>query len=442
MSYEEALAWIHSLARFGSRLGLERITRLLELLDNPHHGLRVVHVGGTNGKGSVTAVTASILREAGYRVGRYISPYLEDFRERITLDDRPIPPDRLASLVARVRPAADQMIRAGQDSPTEFEVVTALGFLYFAEEAADFVCLEVGLGGRYDATNVVRTPEVAAITTIALDHTEQLGRTPERIAWEKGGIIKAGRPVVTGVTSPGPLAVLEDIARRQGSRMLCAGRDFRWEPRQVGPDGQTFDLDSARHYRGLALALRGRHQLHNAAIAVVCAEVMEDDGVRIGEAAIRRGLALTHWPGRLELLQGDPEVLLDAAHNPEGARALAQALAELWPDRRKVLVMGVLADKDAEAMLGELVGATDAMVCARPLSPRALPPERLAALAGRLAGSPGRALPLVVAEDLDGALERGRELARPDGLVVVAGSIYLVGAARSTLRRKGYAVEG
>ncbi|MDQ7794004.1 MAG: folylpolyglutamate synthase/dihydrofolate synthase family protein [bacterium] len=439
MNYREALSWIHSLGRFGSRLGLERIRRLLDLLGNPHSRVPIIHVGGTNGKGSVTALTASVLESAGYRTGRYTSPYLEDFRERIVLGGQMIGRRRMASLTAKVRQAAERMVLAGEDSPTEFEVVTALGFLYFAEEAADFVCLEVGLGGRADATNVVETPRVVAITTIGLDHTRELGDTPESIAGEKAGIIKAGCPVVTGVTAPGPLAVLEDIARLRGAPLYRAGRDFRWEAGESRPGGQTFSLWASREYAGLGLALAGPHQLANAAVAVVCAEILEGQGVVVGEAAIREGLAAVRWPGRLELIEGSPGIVLDAAHNREGAAALGEALNRLWPGRRKVLVMGVLADKDAPGMLAELVPRVEALICCRPLSPRALAPSTLAGMASSMAG---QTVPILVEEAIPAALRRALRVAGREDLVVVAGSLYLVGAARHAVRRLGYPVDG
>ncbi|MEW6398201.1 MAG: folylpolyglutamate synthase/dihydrofolate synthase family protein [Bacillota bacterium] len=427
MEYEEALEYIHGLGRFGSRLGLERITRLLELAGNPQEGLRVIHVAGTNGKGSVTAMAASVLTAAGYRVGMYVSPYLEEFRERIQVDGQCIPERDVGAWVKRLRPLADRVVAAGMDHPTEFEFITLVAMCYFAARRVDYAVLEVGLGGRFDATNVISQPLACVISNIALDHTDRLGQTVAKIAFEKAGIIKPGRPVVTGARDPDALEVIARVARDRGAPLLVAGQDFTWQERYCDWRGQELDLHCpTREFCGLHVPLAGRHQQGNTACAVTALEV----GVPgLPERAVREGVAGCRWPGRLEVLGERPLVVIDAAHNADGAAALREAL-EMFPRRRLVMVLGILRDKNAEAMVGLLAPAADVLVVTSPVSPRAGNPERIAELARPLCGE------VRVEPDLAAALEGGLAAASPEDMVVVAGSIYLIGPARSLLRAR------
>lgn len=427
MEYEEALAYIHGLGRFGSRLGLERITRLLDLAGRPHSDLRVIHVAGTNGKGSVTALVASVLQAAGYRTGMYVSPYLEDFRERIQVDGQCIPERDLAAWVESLRPLADRVVAEGLDHPTEFEFITLLAMCYFAARRVDYVALEVGLGGRFDATNVVAQPLACVISNIALDHTDRLGHTLGEIAFEKAGIIKPGCPVVTGARDPEALEVIARVAREKGSRLLVAGEDFSWQERYCDWRGQRVDLDCPdRRFADLFIPLVGRHQQSNTACAVTALEV----GVPgLPERTVREGVAGCRWPGRLEVLAESPLVVIDAAHNPDGAAALRQAL-DLFPRRRLVMVLGVLKDKNAEAMVPLLAPLADLLVATTPVGPRAGAPERIAHLARPLCRE------VAVEPDLADALEVALGAAAPQDMVLVAGSIYLVGPARALLRQR------
>ncbi|MEW5932156.1 MAG: folylpolyglutamate synthase/dihydrofolate synthase family protein [Bacillota bacterium] len=427
MEYEEALAYIHGLGRFGSRLGLERITRLLDLAGRPHSDLRVIHVAGTNGKGSVTALVASVLQAAGYRTGMYVSPYLEDFRERIQVDGQCIPERDLAAWVESLRPLADRVVAEGLDHPTEFEFITLLAMCYFAARRVDYVALEVGLGGRFDATNVVAQPLACVISNIALDHTDRLGHTLGEIAFEKAGIIKPGCPVVTGARDPEALEVIARVAREKGSRLLVAGEDFSWQERYCDWRGQRVDLDCPdRRFADLFIPLVGRHQQSNTACAVTALEV----GVPgLPEGTVREGVAGCRWPGRLEVLAESPLVVIDAAHNPDGAAALRQAL-DLFPRRRLVMVLGVLKDKNAEAMVPLLAPLADLLVATTPVGPRAGAPERIAHLARPLCRE------VAVEPDLADALEVALGAAAPQDMVLVAGSIYLVGPARALLRQR------
>lgn len=428
MTYAQALAYIHGLHRFGSKPGLERIAALLAGLGHPEARLDFLHVAGTNGKGSVTAMLAAALEEHGLSTGRYTSPYLERWNERISLNGLDIPDADVAALAERVRPVADGVGAALGSPLTEFEVVTAMALDWFASRGAEAVAWETGLGGRFDATNIVQQPLVAVITNIGFDHMDVLGDTLAAIAAEKAGIIKPGRPVVTGAVGEA-LEVIADTAARLGSALTTVGpagggATVQWAPGRAALDGQELDVSGP----GWALAslrvpLLGAHQLANAAIAVAA---LKQAGVSDG--AIRRGLARVRWPGRLEVLSRAPLVVIDGAHNADGAEALRRAIEGVFHRRPNVLVLGILADKSVEAMVERLVPLADRVICTEPLSPRALPADRLAELVSRW-GVPAEAMPAA-----EGALARGLELAGESGFLLVTGSLYLVGHARGWLR--------
>lgn len=427
MQYAEALDYIHGLQRFGSRLGLERISRLLEAAGHPEEELRVIHVAGTNGKGSVTAMVTAILRAAGYSVGMYVSPFLEEFRERIQMDGECISEADLAHWAELLRPLAERMGQECGEYPTEFEFVTLVALCYYAARRVDLAVLEVGLGGRYDATNVVSDPVACVISNIALDHTDRLGKTLGEIAFEKAGIVKAGRPVVTGAREEEALRVIAQACEERDAPLYVAGRDFSWQERHCDYRGQSIDLHGLRgYYPDLRLSLLGRHQQSNAACAVAALEAGGLQG--IDEMAIRRGLETCRWPGRLEVLGQHPLVVIDAAHNPDGVAALTRALP-LFPYRRLVAVLGILKDKDAESMVAALAPRADVLIATAPTGSRAGRPERIAGLARPYTGK-------VWAEaDITSALKMALAEAGPEDMVLVAGSIYLVGPARTWLRQ-------
>jgi dihydrofolate synthase/folylpolyglutamate synthase len=435
--YDRALEWIHSTMRFGSRMGLERIRKLVELLGNPEKRPEYVHVAGTNGKGSVTAMVASALSVNGYKTGRYISPYLEDFRERISVGDRMISREDLVELVGVVKPAVEQMVKEGADHPTEFEVVTALAFLYYALQGCDYVALEVGLGGRFDATNII-TPAVSVITTISLDHTERLGDTVEKIAFEKAGILKPGVPVVTAVSEEEALRVIKAGAEDLGSPLFTVSNrrraDVTWEEVSYSMEGQVIDIRGPGfRYEKLYVPLLGRHQQENAAVAVAALEFGKpknrEGKFRLDRSAIKHGIATTVWPGRLEVMSRHPLIILDGAHNPEGAKALRDSLVS-FPKRRTVCVVGILGDKSYKETTGLIAPLCDEVIVTKPATPRSLDPELLS-------GEVKRHVPSVTVEpDLHKALEEAMTRAGQDDMVLVTGSLYLVGAARTYISSK------
>lgn len=444
MDYHSALNYLHSFYRFGGQLGLERLRRLLELLGNPQEGLKIIHVAGTNGKGSVTAMVARSLEAAGYRVGRYTSPHLEEFTERMSINGRDIAPERVAELVERIQPVVEQVLTEGYPPPTEFEVITAVAFLYFWEERVDFVSLEVGLGGTYDATNVVREPLVTVITSIGLDHTERLGDTLVKIAGEKAGIIKTGAQVVTSAQPPEVLAVIREVAASRGCAVWLAAPDgfttpwsdwagvVTWVERESTLLGQVVDLRGPfGEWPAVELSLVGRHQQQNAATAVAALEALRRQGIALSVEAIRTGLATTSWPGRLEIVGKKPLLILDGAHNPDGARVLARAIRELFPPGRLILVTGLVTGKASAEIFAELLPLVQHVIITRASTPRAADPLSLLEEVRRF-GVPADAVP-----DLEEALARALLLAGPDDIVLVAGSLYLVGDLRALLRRKG-----
>ncbi len=430
MHYEEALDWIHSIARFGMNQGLERIEALLDLLGNPHRSCKYLHIGGTNGKGSTAAFAAAMLEEAGYRVGLYTSPYLVQFTNRMAINGRDIPRKRLVELVNKVKPlvekiAADPVL--GQ--PTEFEVVTALAFCYFAEESPDIVVLEVGLGGRLDATNVVQ-PLVTAIATISLEHTQVLGNTVEEIAREKAGIIKNGAPVVTEAGG-GALPVLEAVCREKQVPLYQLGKDFHAESETRNVGGQVFHYRGlSREYDDLFIPLLGDYQINNAALAIAAMEMLCNNGFSIPEATLRAGLEKTRWPGRLEVLRRSPLIVVDGAHNLEAFQGLQRGVRQTFEYGKLILVLGILSDKAAENILAEILPLADRLILTKPNSPRAANPEALQKIVSGMMPE----LPCDISEEIPAAVDMALKQAGDEDLVLIAGSLYLVSDARQYLK--------
>ncbi len=420
MISRDPLAYLSSLQGMGVRLDLGPTRRLLGRLGNPQESFDAVLVAGTNGKGSIAALIASVLGRAGYRVGLYTSPHLVDVRERIQVGGR---------LISRgdLRERAGEVREAVREDVTYFEFTTALAFLHFLRAGVDVAVLEVGLGGRLDATNVVR-PKVGVISNISLEHRAYLGRRLADIAREKAGIVKPGGRLVTAARQKAVLETLEAIARERGARIYRVGRDIRV---RVRGDGVFSYFGLERNIPELRLGLRGRHQVINAACAVGAVELLEGGGFRVDEESIREGIAACRWPGRLEVLRENPAVVIDGAHNPAGASSLRKALEEDFPRRRLILVFGVLSDKDHRGMLRRLVPLADHVIVTRPREDRALPPG----VAARFVRGMGKRVEVV--EKSEQALAHALALAGKDDLVLVTGSLYLVGEARSRLAAPG-----
>ena len=406
--------------------GLRRTAVLLDRLGRPQDHYGAVHVGGSKGKGSTCAMLAAVLRAAGYRVGLSTSPHLHTWRERITVDGEPVDEPTFAALTCRAVTAAEALEAEEPDLGriTTFELLTAMGLDHFAAAGCDVAVVEVGLGGTYDATNVL-TPLVAAITRLDLEHVAALGDTLEAIAGAKAGIVKPGRPVVVSPQPPEALAVIEAAAVERASPLLAGDRDWYWSGSwrrfdAVGPWG---------HYGELRLGLPGAHQVENACTALAALWCLRDAGLPVAEAAIRKGLARVTWPGRFErvIRPQAPAVVLDGAHTPAAAAALATALAEEYPGRRAVVVLGTSADKDAAALARALAPVASTVVATRSGNPRAADAETVAT------GPRQVGLTAEVVPDVRQAVARAIELAGPAGLVLVTGSLFVVAEARETL---------
>ena len=422
MTLDEALGYIHRVDWRGSVPGLSRIDALLDKLCHPERAVKYIHITGTNGKGSTCAMTVSVLRAAGYRTGLYTSPYIRRFNERMQINGVPIPDDDLCALVAEIQPLADSMA----DHPTEFELVTAIGLTWFARHHCDVVVCEVGMGGEFDATNVIPAPEVAALTNIGLDHTAFLGSTVEAIAATKSGIIKPGCHAVLYPCPPSVEQVVVARCRTAGVPLTVA--DFNaLRPVSHSLDGQTFDWPGLP---GLRLPLLGQHQLHNAAVALTILDILRRRGWHISDDAIRAGLAATEWPGRFQIVRRAPIVILDGGHNPQCMEALAQNVSDYLSSYPLTVLTGVLGDKDYAHMYGQLAAQAARFVTVTPRNLRALPAAHLAEMLSAL-GKPVTACS-TIAQGVDTALS----LTPPDGAVLCCGSLYLLGDVLDELDRR------
>lgn len=424
MTYSQAVGFLYGVQKHGIKLGLETMRALSRRLGNPHRGYRALHIGGTNGKGSTAAMAASILQAAGYRVGLYTSPHLVDFRERIRVNGTMISEADVARLTDIVKKLG------GPDlSPTFFEYTTAIAFQFFADEKVDVAVLEVGLGGRFDATNIVE-PAACAITTIAMDHQEYLGTTLESIAYEKAGIVKSSRPVVLGAIEESARRRIERIAQERHAPVRRLNVEFR----TTGTTNNFCFRIRDHVIDGLHSALSGAHQLDNAACAIALVDAAAPAGLLAMDYAVRKGLETVNWEGRLESVDVRPTVLLDGAHNPAGAVALAghlRMLKRALPTRRIILVLGMMRDKDHYGFVRALQGVVDRVFFTQAEHPRSTSAQDLQRAVG---GCLPEALSVTVLGD---ALSQARCVAGHDDIICVTGSLMLIGEVKALLRGCG-----
>ncbi len=419
-SYDDALEFIHGTYKFGIKLGLENIGKLLELMGNPHKHLKYVHVAGTNGKGSTVAFLSSILMEAGYKVGIYTSPYLERFTERIRINGEEIPEADLARITLLVKQKIEDLLASGFNHPTEFEVVTSIAFQYYFEKKCDIVVLEVGLGGRFDSTNVIDTPLASVITTINYDHMDILGDTLEKIAFEKAGIIKQDGVVVLYPQPCGVEKVFADVASSKGAVIHKA--DFsRLKVNCSGIDGVCFDY---KDFKSLRITLPGDFQARNAAVAVETVEVLRSAGWNISDDALRAGLLNTKWAGRFEVVAKNPVFIIDVAHNRECATALYSTLNKYFPGKKVHFIVGVLKDKDYEQMIRIVLPAAAGFFTVTPSSSRALDAKELANFIKSHCND------VTIGDRIDMAIEGALSAAGSEGIICAFGSHYFLGEVR------------
>lgn len=428
-----AIEKIHKFERFGMILGLERMNSLLKLLGNPQDDLKIIHVAGTNGKGSICRYIYSVLQAGGYKTGLYTSPFLEVFNERIELDGKYISNEDLAVYTDRVLKCVETMTQRGEQSPTEFEVVTAIAFLYFKEKGCDYAIMEVGLGGSGDSTNVCKAPLISVIASISYDHTDRLGNTLAEIAGEKAGIIKEGCPVVTSAEAPEALEVIERKAEELGC-MYFETRHVPYAVKSQDLGGSVFDVNiQGVTYENLEISMLGEHQIKNAICALAALSIIEERGdVSLHRDDIYKGFKAAKQIGRLEVMSAQekvPVVIIDGAHNPDGAASLRKAMKEYMPDKKILMVTGMLADKDTESILREFTAITDRFIATEPENPRKLDSESLKDKIEAM-GASCESIP-DCREAVKAAAERGKDF----DAVLYAGSLYMIGAIRGLLRQ-------
>ena len=419
MTAEQAIEYIHSVCWKGSIPGLGRTQTLLGLMGDPHKKLKYIHIAGTNGKGSTAAMTASILRKAGYKTGLYTSPYIYRFNERMQIDGQCIPDEELAEITEWVRPFAQSMT----ESPTEFELVSCIAFEYFMRNNCDIVVLEVGMGGAMDSTNVIPCPEVAVITNIGLDHTEVLGKTVEEIALTKSGIFKENGHAVVYRGKPSVEAVFEKVCAEKNVTLRKA--DFEsLTLKSHGLEGQVFDCGSRKD---IQLPLLGDHQLHNAAVVLGVADTLISLGWKITEKNIYDGIREVSWPGRFDIMRRDPLFIIDGGHNPQCIEALVKNIQDYLAGRRVVVLTGVLADKDYADMFKPVLPLVSEFVCITPPNPRKLEAHLLAEYL-RSAGAKA-----VGCDSTEEGVQLAMDKAGNDGVVLSFGSLYSIGSIRDAL---------
>lgn len=433
--YYEAVNWITGLVSFGIRPGLKRMEKLMELLDHPERHLRFIHVAGTNGKGSTCAFLTSVLVRNGYDVGTFTSPYIERYTNRIKFNEKDIQDEDLIRLANQLKPLVDQIALTELGSPTMFEVSTALALLYYARiSKPDYVVWETGLGGRLDSTNIV-TPVVSIITNVGHDHLDVLGDTLEQVAAEKAGIIKPGVPVVSACEQPGVIQVIEQACRGKSSDFYLLGKEFRFEAISTELNRQRFRFDGPfRSYEELVISLNGFHQLKNASVALMALELLrKNQALALKEEDLIAGFYAAKWPGRLEMVSEQPRVLVDGAHNPEGAETLAAALKSAYRYRKLHLMMGMLSTKNHSGYLKHILPIVDTLIFTEPDFHKKLDAEKLAELADGLVREMGVSPKVIVEPDWKTALAKLTEITGQEDLAVVSGTLYLISDVRTWL---------
>lgn len=425
MTYQETLDRIHSFQKFGSRLGLERMTRLLELLGNPQETMKVIHVAGTNGKGSVCRYLYTVLQENGYKAGLYSSPFLERFTERMECGGAEISEADLIRYTEKVLDKVDLMLTEGLESPTEFELITAIAFLYFSEQDIDFLVLEVGLGGLGDSTNMVSRPVMSVITSISYDHMEYLGDTLEKIAIEKAGIIKPGVPVVFNVEDESAATAIRRIAGEKGAGTYEVQNSI-CEIKERTVDCYTFDAEIlGTEYRNISITMIGDHQISNAVCALTVLEVLRQENIaRLDMGKLYSGFRKAKQTGRFEILSKEPFVIIDGAHNEAGAESLRAVMAEQFPNRRILMVTGMLADKKIDKLLDKFESIADDFIATEPDNPRKLSAFDLCSQIQK------RGKSCAAIEDPAKAFRYAGKLSSSYDVTVYAGSLYLIGKIR------------
>jgi len=423
MNFEESICWLYSFKKYGSKLGLERISYLVEQLGNPQNTIKIIHVTGTNGKGSVCKFIGSILQKAGYNVGVYISPHLQRFSERIVVNNEEISEENVVLLVEKIRPVVDDMIKQN-NTPTFFEVITAMAFQFFSDCTVDFAVIEVGLGGRFDATNVVN-PLVSVITNISLEHTDYLGEDIKSIAFEKAGIIKESVPVVTAVKNDAR-DVIKKIAKEKNTHTTVIDRNH-WRRLSYNMNYQEFLIQGAFNGYTVKTPLLGGYQGENIALAVSAIEQLQMNGIYLTDDDILEGISTAFNPGRMEIISEEPTILLEGAHNPVGMEMLKKTLEEDFEYDRLILLIGILKNKNIQKMLSTIAPISDIIIVTKSKNARACEPEFLSNALKKL----GYKKELFIEDSIPKAIEHAKSMANKNDIICISGSLFTVGEARS-----------
>ncbi len=434
MNYQEAINYIENTAQFGMKLGLERTEKILELLGDPHKKVKMIHIAGTNGKGSTTAMVSRVLMEAGYKVGTYISPYIEEFEERIQINNENIPKEDLVHIITEVSKAIDEVIALGYQNPTQFEIITCAAFLYYHMKKVDYAVIEVGLGGRLDSTNVI-TPILSIITSISLDHVAILGDTLDKIAFEKAGIIKEGIPTILFPQSVEAELVIEKVATERKSLLIKVDSEkskfidsYEIEVNGEKKVVQRVGIKTLSENYSLELALLGKHQILNATVAVYACEKLIDLGVKISKENIANGMKTVKWPGRLEIMKTNPRVVIDGAHNIDGISKLTESIDMYFKYDNLILILGILADKQVREMIETIVPKASRVIAVTPNSERAELAEDLKVEIKNLG------VVCEAVEDYREAYEKALSYCTEKDLLLISGSLYMIGDMRKIIR--------
>jgi len=422
MNFEESIDWLYSFKKYGSKLGLNRVIYLMKQLKDPQNVIKTIHVTGTNGKGSVCKYLESILQNAGYTVGVYISPHLQRFSERISINGIEISKRDIAALIGEIKPVVDEMI-GNDDSPTFFEIVTAMAFLHFSNSDVDYAVIEVGLGGRFDATNVI-IPEVSVITNISIEHSKQLGEDVKSIAFEKAGVIKENISVVTAAKGDAKF-VIENVAKEKNAHMIYVDCNS-WKRMSHSLRNQTFAVQGVFCEYIVKTSLLGEYQGENISLAIATIEQLQSKGLYLSNDCIEKGISEAFNPGRMEIVSEKPMILLDGAHNPAGMKMLSQSLKKDFTYDRFILVLGILEDKNIENMLSEIIPLSDTVIVTKSNSIRACNPKDIKEKIEKQ----GYKKDVIVFDSIPESIQYAESIATLKDLVCVSGSLFTIGEAR------------
>ena len=431
MNYKESLNYIEDTHKFGIKLGLDSTGKLLELLGNPQDNLNVIHVAGTNGKGSVCSFISNILKEEGYKVGLYTSPYLETFTERIRVNGENIPKEDVARIITLIKDKIEIMISEGYSSPTEFEIVTAMAYYYYNEQKCDYVVLEVGLGGRYDATNVIKNPLVSVLVSISLDHIGVLGDTIGKIAYEKAGIIKENGTGIVYKQVKEAEDIIKAVCKEKNADYIEVNfNDINVKKSDIY--SQVYDCTvMGEKFDNIEIKLIGDHQVNNSIVALNVVKFLRDNkNIRISNNSIKSGLLTTKWPGRIEKIMENPMFIIDGAHNEDGAKSLCKALEKNFPNKKLTMLIGMLADKDIDSVLEILMPKFNKVIATTPNSDRAISSEELKNKISKYVDD------VISIENIEDAVKYTLDNAKVDEVIISAGSLYMIGAVRTLVKER------